>query len=258
MFYFLSKLLKFFLFPLTWVLVPLTVAVFVKDKKHSNRRLVWFAVALFVFLVFSNKPLLDWARYRTTKAYIEQPLPERYYPVAVVMGGFGSMNTDVNQLNTVHDRGARIYEAVRLQRMGRVGKLLITGDATIHLDDEGHTTAPQFVEYLHSLDVPKGNILLEQHARNTRENAAFSIAMLDSLGYTERDCLLITSASHIKRSVGCFATEGWEVTPYATNVYQRPASLTLKHFLPSYQTLTDWQELLNEWFGIIAYKIVGY
>jgi len=258
MFYFLSKLLKFFLFPFTWILILLTIAVFIKDKKHSNRRLLFFSLATFVFLVFSDKPLLDWARFQTTKAYCEQEIPNRYYPVAVVMGGFGQMNSEAGQMNSVLDRGGRLYEAIRLQRMGVVGKILVSGDATCQLDDEGKSTAGEFLQYIHQFGVPKENIILEQKARNTHENATLSIAMLDSLGYQDHDCLLITSASHMKRSIGAFEKEGWELDSYAVNIYPKPSGLQLKNFLPSYATLINWQELMNEWFGLVAYKVVGY
>lgn len=258
MFYALSKALKFVLFPMTWILALLAIAVFIKDKKHSKRRLLFFSIACFIFLVFSCKPLLDWARYRTTKDYAEQPLPDRYYPVAIVMGGFGEMNVDAGQMNSFHDRGGRIYEAIRLQRMGIVGKILITGDATVELKSDSSSTALQMKKYLTQFGVPSTHILFEQHARNTRENATLSIALLDSLGYTAQDCLLITSASHIRRSLDCFAKEGWELEPYATNIYGRPEKLEAKCFLPSYSTLTDWQELINEWVGNVAYRVIGY
>lgn len=258
MFYILSKALKFFLFPLTWTFILLSIAIFIKDKKHSNRRLLFFSIAVFVFLIFSDRPLLDWARYQTTKAYAEQQLPDHFYPVAVVMGGFGQMNSEAGQMNTNLDRGGRLYEAIRLQRMGIVGKILVSGDATIECDNEGNSTANEFVRYVSQFGVPKENILLEQKARNTRENATLSIAMLDSLGYRDQDCLLITSASHMKRSLNAFEKEGWELEPYAVNIYTQPTKLQLKSLFPSYVTMIHWQELLNEWFGLIAYKVVGY
>ena len=255
MYYILSRILKFLLFPMTWVLVLLTIAVFVKDKKHSNRRLLFFSIEMFVFLVFTNKPLLEWVQYRMTKDYAAQGLPDRYYPVAIVMGGFGNMNPQTGQMNTLYDRGGRLYETVRLQRMGIVGKILVTGDATVNLDDDGNSTAPAFREYLSQMGVPKQNILCEQRARSTHENATYSIAMLDSLGYTAEDCLLVTSATHIRRSLGAFAAEGWEVEPYAVNIVAKPTNLQLKNFTPQYTTLTDWQQVLNELFGNIAYRL---
>lgn len=258
MFYILSKTLKVLLFPMTWTLVLLIIAVFIKDKKHSRRKLLFFSLACFIFLIFSCEPLLDWARYRTTHNYAEQPLPTRHHAVAVVMGGFGEMNGDAGQMNTYGDRGGRIYEAVRLQRMGLVDRILITGDASVQMRDDSTSTAPQMMLYVSQFGVPQKDILVEQHARNTRENATLSIALLDSLGYAPEDCLLITSASHMRRSLGCFAQEGWEVEPYAVNIYGKPYGLKFKNFIPSYKTLIDWQELINEWVGNVAYRVVGY
>lgn len=258
MFFIISKILKVFLFPMTWVLGLLLVAVFIKDKKHSNRKLVLASLAVFLFLVFSDKPILQWAQYQTTKKYIEQKDPDRYYPVAVIMGGFGSMNETTGQMNPFSDRSGRLYEPVRLQKMGVVGRILVSGDATVYKDKNGKSNYPLFKKYVSQFGIPQDNVLAEQYARNTRENATLSIALLDSLGYTADDCLLVTSASHMKRSYKAFAAEGWDLDCYAVNIYPKPDEHKFVDYIPNYLTLTDWQELLNEWFGIVVYSVVGY
>lgn len=48
--------------------------------------------------------------------------------VAIVMGGFGSMNRETGQMTYMEDRADRLWEAIRLYREGRVRQILITGD----------------------------------------------------------------------------------------------------------------------------------
>ena len=233
----------------------LVIAVFIKKKKYRNRL---FVAATIVFLLFSNRPLLQLFQYTSTKTYVTQTTPNKYYPVAVVMGGFGSMNPNVGQMETYLDRGGRLYEPLRLQRMGIVGRILVSGDNTVTIDRKGNSTDQDFRKYLQGFGLRDNQIISEQHARNTRENATYSISILDSLGYTDKDCLLVTSASHMKRAHNCFKSEGWNLDCYAVNIYPKPAKLQLKNFAPSYETLIDWQELFNEFFGNIIYKFVGY
>lgn len=258
MFYFVSKLLKGFLFPLTWVLGLLLLALILKDKKFKKSRRVIVTIAIGLFLIFTDRPLLQYAQYFSTKEYITQKDPSKYYPVAVIMGGFGCMNVENNQLNTTFDRGPRLFEPVRLQHQGIVGRILITGDATVSSDKEGNSNYDDFKAYLSQYGILDSNILAEQKARNTRENATLSITILDSLGFTPSDCLLVTSATHMKRSLGAFAAEGWELDGYAVNIYPKPGKHKLTDFWPSYRVLIDWEEMINEWGGNIAYKMAGY
>ncbi len=237
-----------------WVLALLILAYLVKNKKWRRG---FFISAIAVLLVFSNKPLMQYAQYLSTRTYSHQQLPATTYSVAVVMGGFGKMNTETNQIDYLRDRGTRLWEPIRLYHSGIVDKILISGDATCNIDVDGNSDAMVFLKYMQNLGIPARDIILEQQARNTRENATYSIAMLDSLGYSDKDCLLVTSATHMKRSLQCFAREGWNIEPYAVNIYTKPHP-HLYEFIPSWRTITDWEEILNEWFGNIVYRVVGY
>lgn len=255
MFFVVSKILKVFLFPLTWILGLLVVAHFVKNKKWRKSL---FVTAIIILVVFSNKPLLQWSQFMTTRSYSHQKMPDKYYNVAVIMGGYGNgMDTACMQISYNYDRGARLWDAVRLYESGIVEKIMISGDATVRSSADDNSDAEAFRRYLGDFGVHDSDIILEKQARNTRENATYSIAILDSLGYRPEQCLLVTSATHMRRSLSCFEQEGWTLDGYATNIYPKPR-LQFYSFIPNWNALVDWHELLNEWFGSIVYKIVGY
>ena len=71
MFFVVSKILKIFLLPLTWIVILFVLAYFVKNKKWRRGL---FIAALTVLLVFTDKPLLQWAQYMTTRQYSHQKL----------------------------------------------------------------------------------------------------------------------------------------------------------------------------------------
>lgn len=255
MFFIISKALKIFILPLTWIFLLLVLAYFVKNKKWRRGL---FISAMVLLLIFTDKPLLQWAQYMTTKEYCHQQPSKTYYQVAVVMGGYSNgMDSASMQIDFIDNRGSRLWDAIRLYESGTVDKIMISGDATITKDKNGNSSAETFKRYLSGFGIHDNDIILEQKARNTRENAIYSIAILDSLGYTPDQCLLVTSASHLKRSLACFEAEEWTLDGYATNVYPKPHP-KLYQFFPQWKPLTDWKELLNEWVGGIAYKIFGY
>lgn len=255
MFFVISKILKVFLLPLTWIMGLLVLAYLLKNKRWKKRL---FIASIVLLVIFSNKPLLNWAQYLSTRQYSQQQLQKKEYRVAVVMGGFSNgIDTASMQVSYLDDVGSRLWETIRLYDAGIVDKIMVSGDATVSIDSKGRSNAEAFKRYLSDFGIHDGDLILEQRARNTRENATFSIAMLDSLGYRPDQCLVITSATHLKRSLACFEAEGWTLDGYATNIYPKPHP-NIYHFIPNWKTITDWHELLNEWFGSIVYKIVGY
>lgn len=241
--------------PMTWVIGMLLVAAFLKNKKWRNGLVI---ASISLLLIITNRPLEQWAEYKTTAPYAEQQTPQKHYKVAIIMGGFGSMNTRNGQFCPYKDRGARLWEPIRLYHMGIVEKILVTGDATVNIDKKGNTTLPEFKQYLGELGIPDSCIIAEPYAVNTRENATRSIAILDSMGFQPKDCLLVTSASHMKRSAACFEGEGWMLDQFAVNCPPKPGHLHFRDFLPSQEPVVLWNGLINEWVGNIIYKVVGY
>jgi uncharacterized SAM-binding protein YcdF (DUF218 family) len=101
-------------------------------------------------------------------------------------------------------------------------------------------------------------MIYENQSRNTHENATMTKPLLQKINPSGK-YLLITSAFHMRRSLGCFAHEGINVTPYSTDRYSGPWKFEFDYmFLPDAGTLFDWNTLFHEWFGCISYKFSGY
>lgn len=252
MFFFLSKLLKFLIYPFSWIVGLFIASYFVKNRKWKKGL---FIASMSLLIVFSNKPLLQTMQYASSKKHADQALPTKHYKVAIIMGGYSKINDNTKQLNYYNDRGERLWEPVRLYHSGIIDKLMVSGDPAIVMDKSGNSTADAFLDYMEGLGVDRKDIILEQHARNSQENAVNSVSILDSLGYKPNQCLLVTSATHMKRSLACFKSQGWDVDAYAVNIYEKPHPKFID-FVPNWETLFDWNELTNEWVGNLVYKIV--
>ncbi len=256
MFFELSKFLNFFLTPVTWVIL-LLLGAFVWKNRRGRR--ICLAGAVLVFAVFTNGLLADYVLGAKAGEYGAARLADGCrYRVAIVMGGFGFMNRQTGQLSYIEGRADRLWEAVRLYKTGRAERILITGDGTSFLQGDGTSTAELFLAYMEQMGVPREAFLLEQKARNTRENAVYASEMLAAEGLRDRDCLLITSATHMKRSLGCFAKVGWAPDFFAVGVYSPPDEVTHRSFYPAWEAAVKWQEILNEWVGDCVYKLKGY
>lgn len=89
--------------------------------------------------------------------------------------------------------------------------LVLTGGP---LHNEPGTEAEAMERYLRRKGIPKQQMLMEQRARNTRENIAYSCNLLDQAGHTGQRCVL-TSEYHLYRAVREGRMQGVELVPIA-------------------------------------------
>ena len=94
-------------------------------------------------------------------------------------------------------------------------------------------------------------VRLEDGSRNTRENAQ-QVAKL--LGHQcQQPWLLVTSASHMPRSMAEFEAVGCQVTPYPVDFRTGDATGLTEYELV--QSLLRWQTALHEWLGLWVYGV---
>jgi uncharacterized SAM-binding protein YcdF (DUF218 family) len=182
----------------------------------------------------------------------------KQYKLAIVMGGFASMNRETGQMQYEKDRADRLWEAIWLWKTGRIERILITGDPTSMIDDDGYSTASLFLKYMSEMGIPSEIFILEQKSKDTRQNAINTAAVLKDLHIADSECLLITSAIHVKRSLQCFAKIGLFPDYFPVNIYSKPRNINYRAFYPEWKAAVTWEEIFNEWIGEITYKIMGY
>jgi uncharacterized SAM-binding protein YcdF (DUF218 family) len=94
----------------------------------------------------------------------------------------------------------------------------------------------------------------ETVSRNTRENAAFSAAMLASAGIDH--ALLVTHALHMPRAAWSFGQAGFTVTPFPTlRMGDMAADRAITVFLPSPRALWLTGQALHEYLGLAWYRL---
>ena len=256
MFFEISKFLNFFISPITWSILLLIGAFVCKSKKMRKICLIG---CIAVFVIFTNSILIGYVKYQTVKEYSRANMDtSKQYRLAIVMGGFSRINKQTGQLQYEQDRADRLWEAVRLWKTEAVEQILITGDPASVIDKNGTSTAIQFLQYMDEMGIPKTVFVLEQRARNSQENAQYTAALLRQMNVPDTACVLITSATHMKRSLKCFAQEG--LFPDYLPVQTQVALDKINHrsFYPSWGAAVNWQEILNEWIGEFIYRIMGY
>ncbi|MES2592124.1 MAG: YdcF family protein [Bacteroidota bacterium] len=252
MFFILSKLLTFIVSPLIWIIV---LASFALLSAYPDRRKKCLRWALILILLFTNSFLFDeCARAWEVPAIRFENLKK--YDAGIVLGGMSVYDEDLDRAQFF--RGVdRLIQAVELYKRGKIKKIVFTGGS-------GRLLHPEMKEgnyinrYLIYMGVPQKDFFIESESQNTRENALFTKALLDKNKF-DGSYLLITSSTHMKRSLKCFTKAGIITQPYSTDRCAGPRKYEFDHlFIPKSYILDNWEILIHEIAGYITYKMAGY
>lgn len=255
MFFYLSQFLSFLAMPLTIVMILIIGgAVFIRKK--WGKKCLWSGIGLLLFFTnpfLSNLALLAW-----------EPEFKKFEEIGTY--DYGIVLTGVTNLSkTAYDRtffnkGAdRITHALQLYRMGKIKKILITGGQGLNPVNP-QSESELLKRFLIMTGMPESDILIEDQSKNTRENAAFTKALLEKNGIsTDQKYLLITSAFHMTRAKGCFDKVGMNTETFPTDYYSHDLKYDIPSLLfPDPFSLEYWTKLFKEWIGILVYKLAGY
>lgn len=254
MFFVLSKTLNFLFLPLTMVFISLLLSVVIK-RQPWRKRFFWTGFAL--LLLFSN----DFISNELMKVWEIDAKPfkdMRPYKVGIVLTG--ATQAFIQPDDRVYfQRGAdRVTHTIQLYKLGLIKKILVSGGSgrLLKVDEP---EAEKFKKVMVLSGIPASDILIENKTRNTHESAVAVKRMLDSLQLKPVDCLLITSAFHMRRSLACYNKAGLNVESFSTDFYGLPEKYFLASILlPSIQGFIIWEKLFKEWAGLFAYKLAGY
>ena len=146
----------------------------------------------------------------------------------------------------------RLLAGIALAHRFPTAKIVVTGGTTnlLSRDDKGADIA---AAVLISAGVSEDRIVVEDASRNTEENARFSKALVHPLG--GEVWVLVTSASHMPRSVGIFCKLDWPVVPYPVDYRATRSGWDVRWDLASH--LVDLNSAVREWIGLVAYRITG-
>lgn len=246
MYFILSKVLFFLLFPVLWVLVLLLIALFAKNNHRKRHFLISGIVVLYLFStpLFINIIAGAWSINPTLRTRIKP------YSCVIVLGGFSSEARDgQGYFNGAADR---FIQGLLAFKTGRATHMLITGGNGNLIRDkfrEGTWVKSQ----LDSLKIPDSCMLIENNSRNTIENAEFSKPILEKAGL-KPPYLLITSDYHMRRANMIFKKYGYDIDLYPANYSGGKSELSFADLIPDASELSGWTTYFKEMIGYVVDK----
>jgi uncharacterized SAM-binding protein YcdF (DUF218 family) len=254
----LSKVLVLLFYPLTLALALIITGLVVLHLRKKRAATVCIVGAVVLLWLFSSDPLSYW---------LVRSLERQYPPVTsfpqtsalVLLSGGETAKAPPRLFDEINEGGDRILYAGRLMAQNAAPRCIITGGTIDFIRTiEGSQAQAAFRLLANCRGVDTSLVLLENRARNTYENGLFTKRMLDSLNLPPT-VILVTSASHMPRSVAIFKKLGYTVYPapvdYCADI---PYQFKLLSFIPNSGALVNASFALHEWYGIAAYRLLGW
>jgi len=254
MFFILSKTIDFLAMPLVIISGLLLLSVFLRPLRWKYRLL---RAGLALLLFCSNDFIVN----EFMRAWEVPPTPfaeiKKHYQWGILLSGV--TRSDMELKDRIHfGQGAdRVTHTFQLYKEGFIQKILVSGGSG-RLLNTGQREADEIASVLLLMGAKPEDIITENKSRNTHESAVEVKSLL--AGQTKpEDCLLITSAFHIRRSAACFRRVGWSMDTFSTNILSHRRKFTLEVLLlPKPEALLGWNVLMKECVGYVAYAIAGY
>jgi len=255
MFFIISKVFGFLTSPFTWIAAGIIYALITKIPQRKQKALIFSCL---IFLIFSNEFLAEEAL-RTLEIENSTFKENEQYDVGIILGGM--IRYDARNDRVIFNQNIdRLLQPLILQKKGKIKKLLISGGS-------GDINHPEIKEaallrrVACELGFDTNDVWIETKSRNTRENAKYSRELLQEKfkNYKDQKILLISSATHMKRSLGCFKKEGVNAIPYGTAKLSGPRDIHFqKLFIPNVYAIHAWEIFFHETLGLWTYKLAGY
>jgi uncharacterized SAM-binding protein YcdF (DUF218 family) len=254
MFFILSKTVAFFLLPSNLMIAIglVGVALLATRWKRAGIRL---AVGSLVFLALIG--------FLPVGNLLMSPIENRFPPwdarrgapagIIVLGGGIDPEILRDRGQTQLNDSADRVVAIAKLAREFPNARIIYSGGNGSLI--RGRPPEAEFLfPLLDSFGVPRDRVTLETRSRNTAENAAFSKEIAKP--QPGERWLLVTSAFHMPRAVGCFRRVGFSVEAYPVDWN------TLRQFqfdgIQSFSVgLGRTDGAVHEWAGLVAYWLTG-
>jgi uncharacterized SAM-binding protein YcdF (DUF218 family) len=189
---------------------------------------------------------------RFPRAALEGPAP---IGIVVLGGSFDTVVAGARHEMALTEAAERLTEIAALARRWPEARILFSGGSGSLVFD-GATEAELARRIFESFGIEPSRVELEDASRNTVENARLSREIAKPRE-GER-WLLVTSAYHMPRAVGCFRGAGFPVEAWPVDYRTRGPEDAARPFASVSAGLRRTDVAVREWVGLVTYWALGY
>jgi uncharacterized SAM-binding protein YcdF (DUF218 family) len=263
-FFILSKAVQFGIEPLNWVMVWVLLALLflLLRKFHLAKRFLW--ISLFNLTLVGYLPTSEFLLRALENAVPRTNLSQvgnGELGGIIILGGAiegGEIATDRGEVS-IYSSAERVTKAFELIRKYPDLPLIFSGYSG-RINPKGVSEADAFKQLIQEQGLDGAQVHYENQSRNTYENVLYLKPMMQEFGGKTdtgllKPWLVITSASHMYRSLQIFRKQGLDVLAIPVD-YQTANRLQWTSF-DLVDGAQNWNKALHELIGLLAYWITG-
>jgi len=263
-FFILSKVVQFCIEPLNWVIIFVLLSLLFLSLRKPNLCKRFLMLALLDLLIVGWLPSSELGlrvlEDSIPKTSLES-LSENDLGGIIILGGAiegGEIALDRGEIS-IGSAAERVTKAFELIRKYPDLPYIFSGYSG-RINPKGLSEADAFKQLIAEQGLSEKMAHYENQSRNTYENVRYMKPMIQEFGLKNeagvlKPWLLITSASHMYRSVKIFEKQGIAVIPMPVD-YQTANHLKWTSFDLD-DGIQNWNKLVHEVVGILAYWITG-
>ena len=246
MLFLLKKFVSFFLMPYTISLILISLALFFLYINRYKRAKIFLSFGLLwsiliAYAPFSNsiiKPLED-----NYPSYLDVDPNIKY---VLVLGNAHITNTQRSSISQLSDiANKRLSEGVRIYKRLNNAKLIVSG---YEGDDKLTAHAIILKNAAISLGVDKNDIIMQEKAKDTYEEAVFAKKIVSN-----EKLILVTSAFHMPRAMQIFKSFNINAIAAPTNYYSKTNNDYLTP--PRSKELDKTTLAMHEYIGLLWFNL---
>jgi uncharacterized SAM-binding protein YcdF (DUF218 family) len=251
-----SKILWFLGNPQTLALLVLLVGTLLLFGRrwHLGRAIVAFITALAMLLVVL--PAGRWSMQLLEHRFPPPDLPSHVDGIILLGGEIDQEVTLAYGVPSLPNGAGRILAFAALAHRYPDAKLVFTGGSG-RLFNQAQTEAEAMPLVLRAIGLDPARVIMEARSRTTYENATLTRDLVKP--QPAQTWVLVTSAYHLPRAVGCFREAGFPVIPYPSDFQTLPEGGRWFDKPIGFDSGLESVSLAaREFIGLVAYRLAGY
>ena len=248
-----KKIVAPLFFPLSLCLEIFLVGIFLlwfTRRQKAGKIIVSIGVVFLIALSYgaASEMLLRPLEYKYPALTDVSAIPDVKW--VVVLSGGHSPDPNLPVTGQLSDASlVRLVEGIRIHRELPKSKLILSGGAVFSTITEAKAMADVAI----ALGVDNKNLILESESKDTKDQARLIQKIVG-----DNQFILVTSASHMPRSMALFNKKGMHPIPAPTgHQIKEKQKVTPAMFFPSAGRMEKMEKAFHEYLGLVWAKIRG-
>jgi len=250
----LSKIIWLALSPLNLILFSFLFGFLFKLVGIKFLTRLFYSFSILILTVSTLMPTGSYLNYLLEKNYhFTNYYPDKVDGILILGGATNPFLTKEYDMVNLNGSAERLYESINLIKKFPDSKVVFSGGSgSLKFPKLNHSDDVKILFKNMGIDINK--IYFEKKSRNTYENILFAKKLINPKAGEK--WVIVTSASHLNRSIYIGEKLEWPLIPYAVD-FNNSKKFTWSLHFNFVKNLVEFNSATHEWLGLVSYYLMG-